>query len=900
MHLLLSFVTADAVQPVFNCKNYRLTFRNDSISSGDYIQLPSINSLKTRTAFVLSGGGARGIAHIGVLKCFEEYGIEPDYIIGTSIGAFIGGLYSSGFSASDLQTVVDTTKWNEIFTVTDTRRSEYFYDQKIINDRSILKLRFNNFKFIVPEALTMGSKFNTYLQSLFLNSLYHSDADYDNLKYIFRAVATDLVSGKSVAFKSGNIINTVRASGTFPLWTIPVKIDSMLLVDGGLFANIPTETALSFKPDLTIAVNTVSPLLKSTDLNKPWNIADQVVTVMMEKFSERSKKYADIEIAPAIGSHRNIEFSRLDSLIDLGEQAAKKAIPEILYRQDSIRNIKIHNIIKNININSVSKKDIIFDDVFDVHFKQVLLAKLQQDKPIMLGKLLSLFYRNLEQSGKYINPRIKINAAKNIILSAQKLPRIGRIEVASNLHICNKLSDSLTLLHRGTVLNQRNFRKIAEQIINCFRNQGYAYAYYKSINYHSGILQFNISEGFIDDIKLENKMSSDDFLVLRELEFKNGDYIRADKIIQSYENLMSTDLFTKVKINIKKNLNDTSFRANIGLSEKGNQVISIGAFTNNERHLQLGIDLIQYNLFNKGLRFSVRAAGGIRNFHTSALLAQQRIWNTLITAGVKGYYNNVHRWNYERDRSVPIGRFSDTTKNDCIEQNYGLKVTAGLQLQRFGNVRMEYRYERQRHFLADGIKKPFYSINTIKLSSVYDNRDNLYFPTRGKVINFSIETALFTSPDAVPFSKAYLDFQSNYTLGRSTLRPRLLLGFADRTLPQNEFFNLGGEDLFYGMRENESRGRQIILGSLEYQYKAPFKILFDTYFSFRYNLGTTWEYPEAIKFATLRHGVGFSIGLDTPIGPAKFSLGEAFFFTKKPFKTIFGYMLMYFSIGVKI
>ena len=102
------------------------------------------------------------------------------------------------------------------------------------------------------------------------------------------------------------------------------------------------------------------------------------------------------------------------------------------------------------------------------------------------------------------------------------------------------------------------------------------------------------------------------------------------------------------------------------------------------------------------------------------------------------------------------------------------------------------------------------------------------------------------------------------------------------------------------MREDESRGRQLVLGSLEYRYKFPFDILFDTYFSFRYDLGTTWEIPEAIKFASLRHGAGFSVGLDTPIGPASFSAGEAFYFTKDSFRVVWGYLHLYFSIGVRI
>jgi NTE family protein len=888
-----------SIEPVISLTNYDLKYKIETSDYAGFRLLPPVDSIVPKQALVLSGGGARGVSQIGVLKCFEENGIEPDYIVGTSIGAFVGGLYSSGFSASDLQTIVDTTKWSEIFTVTDTKRSEYFYDQKMINDRSILKLHFNNFHFIVPEALTMGSKFNTYLQSLFLNALYHSDNNYDSLKYKFRAIATDLVSGKSVAFKSGNIINIVRASGTFPLWTIPVKIDSMLLVDGGLFANIPTETALKFKPDYTIAVNTVSLLLKAEDLNKPWNIADQVVTVMMSSFSDSSRKYTDIEIMPEVKEHKNIDFSGLDTLIKKGYLAAKKLIPQIKGLRDSIFVKKIRDIVAVFALKSINIKNVIFDSVFDDDFKNEIYDKLPNGQ-LSIEDLLYCFYNELDQNGKYICPMVKFNKEGENILSAIKLPLVGRIKINSNLLSCDYLGDSLTLIHRGQELNRKNLRRIAEKIIYCFREYGYSYAFCKNISFAGGVLRFDINEGFLKGIEFSNEVSSDDFLVMRELEFKEGDYIRSNRIIKSYENLMSTDLFTKVKIDINRNLRDTSFNANIELSEKGNQIISLGAFINNERYLQIGMDLIQYNLFNKGLRFTMRFAGGIRNFYTSALIAQQRIWKTLITVGAMGYYTRIRRWVFDRDHTTPVNRFRDTIKNDAIEQGFGFKGSAGIQLQRLGNVRLEYRYERQHHYMEDEMKSPLYSINTLKLMSVYDNRDNLYFPTRGKILNLSIETTLFPTTNDASFSKLFLDFQSNYNIGRNTFRPRLMFGFADKTLPQNEFFNLGGENLFYGMRENESRGRQLLLGSLEYQYQTPFDILFDTYFSFRYDLGATWKTPETIKFSSLRHGVGLSLGLDTPIGPTCFSAGEAFYFTKDPYMLVWGYLHLYFSIGVRI
>jgi NTE family protein len=125
------------------------------------------------------------------------------------------------------------------------------------------------------------------------------------------------------------------------------------------------------------------------------------------------------------------------------------------------------------------------------------------------------------------------------------------------------------------------------------------------------------------------------------------------------------------------------------------------------------------------------------------------------------------------------------------------------------------------------------------------------------------------------------------------------MGFGDKTLPLSQQYSLGGQNSFFGMRDYEFRGRQIFLSSLEYTAQLPFDIFFDTYFRFRYDLGSTWEEQEQIRFKDLRHGIGGSVSFDTPIGPADFSVGRSFLFIKDlPDNPIsWGDVLFYFSIG---
>ncbi len=153
------------------------------------------------------------------------------------------------------------------------------------------------------------------------------------------------------------------------------------------------------------------------------------------------------------------------------------------------------------------------------------------------------------------------------------------------------------------------------------------------------------------------------------------------------------------------------------------------------------------------------------------------------------------------------------------------------------------------------------------------------------------------SPDIRSFSKVKFRYLKHFTNGLHTFTPSIFFGFADESTPLPEFFSLGGQYDFYGMREDEIRGRQKVLGSLNYRFKLPFKIFFDTYVSLRYDMGSVWKHFETIKIATLKQGIGLGLAFNTPLGPAKFSLGKSFYLVKKPNSVFWGEYMGYFSIG---
>lgn len=787
---------------------------------------------RPKIALALSGGGARGIAQIGIIKEFEKAGIPIDYVVGTSIGAVIGGLYAVGYDGKDLDSLITTADWDKIVSLGEEYdRSKLFLDQKTIDDRSLITLRFDNYELEVPEGVSAGIKFSTFLQNIIWHGIYSNYDDFDRLKVPFRSVATDLVTGETVVLKSGNLSTAIRASATIPLQYQPVRIDNMVLIDGGLMANIPVEQAEEFDADIIIAVNTTSDLKSEEELNNFWNIMDQSISLLMKKHADVDLSKADIVIKPKLYGHEFTDFTNLDSVVALGEKAAINYIPQI---------------------------------------KEMILEKMKKYKPV----------------------------ASN----TQKITKINFLKSG------RRCSDSLIKLfdekYLGTSINYRNISQLKEDILrHCRQNVSITGIKQFHVNENYGIIDVELSEGRICNIEIIGNDNLSDFMILREMEFEKCEIANTDKIIKSWENLISSGLYSDVEISLREKENDSSLTLVIRVKEYGSQIISLGARIDNERLAQGGIDLIKENLFDIGGRGTLRIAGGSRNQHASLTIENQRIFSTMLTSSYSVYYSSKDIYKYEEVLDLPLNERENIRVGEFHEKRFGFKAYLGRQLERKGRIYGQYRYERQRYYdTAGGEIPPYTTVSTLKLGTIFDSEDKNDFPTEGMLLDMSLETSLLDLTDQSVFSKITFSFSANesWGSGKHTLRPKLFFGFADVGLPEAEFYSLGGEDNFYGLREDEARGRQIAVMSLEYRYKSPIDILFDTYMSFRYDLGSSWQEFEQIKFSGLRHGLGLNLGLDTPVGPANFGIGQSFRFLKKSQVFQWNPLYAYFSIGTRI
>ena len=285
------------------------------------------SAARPRIGLVLSGGGSRGAAHIGVLKVLEELRVPIDAIAGTSMGAVVGGLYASGMSAAEVEQLIGSVDWQDAFRDRPPRESLNFrrkQDDREFLVRAPIGLRGGSLHF--PRGLIQGQKLNAMLRSATL-PVAGTD-DFDRLPIPFRALATDLSTGAAVVFSRGSLATAVRASMAAPGVFAPIEIDGRLLVDGGLVDNLPVSLAHDMGVDVVIAVDVSSPLRSGAELDSALAVSNQMISILINRETEHSRRALggrDLVIAPELGSMSSVDFTRVHEAIAAGEAAARRA-----------------------------------------------------------------------------------------------------------------------------------------------------------------------------------------------------------------------------------------------------------------------------------------------------------------------------------------------------------------------------------------------------------------------------------------------------------------------------------------------------------------------------------------------------------------------------------------------
>src|SRR5574344_2604359 len=290
----------------------------------------NIQSQRKKVGLVLGGGGAKGAAEVGVLKVIEEAGIPIDYIVGTSIGSIVGGMYSIGYRSQTLDSLFRTQDW--IFLLSDqVKREDVSAFSKDERERYLLRVPLS-LKKNTPMAAGLVTGQNIY--NLFSNMTigYHNVSSFDNLPIPFKCVAVDVVSGKEVVLSSGSLPLAMRSSMSIPGVFSPVEMGNMLLIDGGALNNFPADVVKRMGADIIIGIDLSTGWKKKEELGSMSNILNQLLNVMGEDKYLQNKKIPDLYINPPLKGYGPASFQRaeIDSMINIGERTARSQWDELL------------------------------------------------------------------------------------------------------------------------------------------------------------------------------------------------------------------------------------------------------------------------------------------------------------------------------------------------------------------------------------------------------------------------------------------------------------------------------------------------------------------------------------------------------------------------------------------
>lgn len=284
-----------------------------------------------KIGLVLGGGGARGAAHIGVLKVLEREHIPIHAIAGTSMGSIVGGFYAAGYSAAEIEAIISAINWQEFFN-DDPNRAELPMRRKDEGARDLIDFRLGlrDGKLIAPRGMLQGQKFLNLLRRMLLP--HWQVEQFDDLPIPFRAIGTDIGSGEQIVFKEGDLALAIRASVSVPGVFAPIRVDGRLMVDGGIVNNVPVDIVKAMGVDRVIVVDVSEPMLPEDKLGSPLSVTLQMITLLMKQRTDQMLAQMDGEdvlISPDLGDIGSAEFDRSIAAIALGEQAAEAMVAKL-------------------------------------------------------------------------------------------------------------------------------------------------------------------------------------------------------------------------------------------------------------------------------------------------------------------------------------------------------------------------------------------------------------------------------------------------------------------------------------------------------------------------------------------------------------------------------------------
>lgn len=685
---------------------------NDSLFLQNYLDslhTDELNDLKIGLA--LSGGSARGLAHIGVLKAFDELNIQIDYIAGTSMGGLIGAYYSLGFSPDEIENTLKNYDLNNLSTDEIDRKKEYFF-VKDFEDITAWKFRYSNLTLKIPEGFVNGQNIMSLLAKdlSLLNTCYNQN--FDKYPVPLRVVATDLTSGKAVSFKNGNIHEIIRGSIGFPPIFKPYKIKNMNLVDGGILQNLPVQTVLDMGADIVFAVDVSDVLSKKKEYDDMISVINDAINVFMKANTKYDKKNT-ILFRPDLKNFSGDDFDSIDELIHIGKDYSLKKLKKM--------------------IPSPKKQNFVFPEiVLNPNFEDIDSNKLE----------------------KY--------------LYSSKIKTLDEIKTKTNVFLSKNVDKGYCV---SDVCKKKNSYEI------------------------------NIERLIIDSISVLGCNSINKNIVLRELDFKQGDQFDAGKLQNSIQNIYGSKLFKFVTYNILSYKNQHILEIKVKEEYHGRIVLGLKYDTNEKTkaYMRIGYD----NVFREGIKSYFQILVG-KKLSISVNTQVDRINNSHLTFYLKSYYSKDGFFRYKIKEKSEYTEF-------VRDENFGISIGFGEQsYQKIGRIIAAYDYENHNWFSHNDWSS--YDLSKYKLLLDYDSLDDMPFPTKG--IKREVEL-VYSRVHNKTYDYSYVRSKNSFfvTFKPITLKFYGLFQYTNQEIPPSDYFRNSAKEV-NGYLEDELNSQEISLAEL--------------------------------------------------------------------------------------
>lgn len=808
----------------------------------------------------LSGGGARGLTAIGVLKAFEERNIHIRGLSGTSMGGVVGGLYACGYSPDELRTLILSIDFPSLFsnrpvrsTILQTRRQD--------RDHHLIGIRFDGWKPYIPQGLTAAQRITELLSSLTNKANYQAGRDYRKFPVPFITVSTDLVSGKLIRQTSGSLADAMRATMAFPLAFTAVEEDSMLLMDGGMLAPIPVEQVRSLTDSVSyvVAVNTTSPLLLKDGLTTPFDVANQVTTIMTHDELKRQLALADYVIEPPIERFSSSDFDDKERLIEIGYETGLDAADSIITQLREQRNRRVYAI-DDLAISGIDEESAI-DVRTRLRYSRLSrselidhLKQLCRDNSWFELRVL-IVPEQTETPDTPVPVTLQLDVTPGLRGSDLQIVLEGNtIYPDSVLRACMMLPDG--------PLSATDVRRAVNRLVNQYTVDGYDLADVRTIEVDPGAnsLRMVIDEGYIYRIDVVNNERSRDWLVRSYFTLSRNELFSTEKAMRGVANIYGTDLFDRVTIDLLPHPDGVIVQ--LGVVERKPTQLRFGWHWIDEYQSEQFLELLDDNVLGIGLSALAHVRFGKDRWHYYSQVKVDRIFSTYLTALIRGSY-----WRVDRPLFDNRGKKLD----ERIEEKYGARFQIGQQIARLGTLSGGVSLGESRWEDPNGNKTRI-SLRSLYLESLVETFDRYPFPNSGNRMRLSLELTGKVFGGETEFTRYSASVETYLPLGRHfTYHPGVAVGVSRSGLPPTEKFYTGGINRFIGYQTDELAGDKIFLVNQELRARLPLHL----YALARYDFGDVYSSTDQIKMENLRHGFGLSLALDSPFGPVQFGWGTA-------------------------